>query len=213
MLVVALADALRLTFGTVPTVGLRRITRLRPASALAMLCCNRRMIVVVRLNRYGRAMVEVSKEIMLRDYSPDTDLDEVLAFTGETISESPYDARQELAAYPERHLTAKVVVDDIGNLIGFCASTHPYWNNIAMIDYLVVAPSARRRGVGRQLVTAIEAELCKFGIRHVCVQTASWNDDAIRFYERLGYVRLAVFPEYLGKGNDAVWLNRSLSST
>ena len=154
----------------------------------------------------------MNREIVLRDYAPDTDFAGVFAFTREIISEAPYeDARQELAAYPERQLTAKVAVDDAGILIGFCAATHPYWNNVAMIDYLVVAPAARRRGVGGQLVAGVEAVLHGSGIRQVCVQTASWNDDGIRFYERLGYARLAVLPEYFGEGNDAVWLNRSLS--
>jgi ribosomal protein S18 acetylase RimI-like enzyme len=149
--------------------------------------------------------------IVLRDYSARTDFDEVFGFCREIISEPPYEvARADLAGYPARDLVAKVAVGEAGKPIGFCAATHPYWSGVAMIDYLVVAPPARGQGIGRQLVTAVEAVLREVGIRHVCVQTASWNSDGIRFYEGLGYARLALLPEYFGAGNDAVWLSRQL---
>jgi len=148
---------------------------------------------------------------MIRDYSPQIDFDEVFSFTREILSEFPYDdAREELLAYPDRNMTAKVAVSNSGNPVGFCAATHPYWNNVAMIDYLVVAPPARNKGVGRQLIAAVEGMLRESDIRFVCVQTAAWNIDGIRFYERLEYSRLAMLPDYFGDGNDAIWLSRSL---
>ncbi|NQV16366.1 GNAT family N-acetyltransferase [bacterium] len=150
---------------------------------------------------------------MIRDYSPQIDFDEVFSFMREILSEPPYDdAREELLTYPDRKMTAKVAVDNGDKSVGFCAATHPYWNNIAIIDYLVVAPTARNKGIGRQLIAAVEATLQDNDIRFVCVQTATWNLDGIRFYERLGYSRLTVLPDYFGDGNDAVWLSRSLLS-
>jgi ribosomal protein S18 acetylase RimI-like enzyme len=47
-------------------------------------------------------------------------------------------------------------------------------------------------------------------MRRFCVQTASWNADAIRFYERQGFVLEARLPAYFGDGNDMVWLGRDL---
>jgi ribosomal protein S18 acetylase RimI-like enzyme len=147
----------------------------------------------------------------LRDYEPGTDFEEVFAFAREIIGRVPYEkARNELAAYPRRHLTAKVAVAADGRIIGFCAATSPYWNAVAIIDYLVVAPESRSRGVGQQLVSAVETELRESGTRLVCVQTASWNRDGIRFYERLGYTLRAEFSRYFGPDVDLVWLDRSL---
>jgi ribosomal protein S18 acetylase RimI-like enzyme len=155
----------------------------------------------------------MSSDIVLRDYSPRTDFDEIFSFCRDIISEPPYeDARAELERYPGHDLVAKVAVGVAGKPIGFCAATHPYWNNVAIIDYLAVASPARGRRIGHRLVVAVEGALHKLGIRHICVQTASWNKHAIRFYEELGYTRLALLPDYLGEGNDAVWLSRRLSS-
>ncbi|MCP5070762.1 MAG: GNAT family N-acetyltransferase [bacterium] len=150
-------------------------------------------------------------EAVLRAYSPETDFDDVFALAREVISEPPYeDARRELLAYPQREMLASVAMDSSGTLIGFCAATHAYWNAIAMIDYIVVAPDCRSQGVGGQLVTAIEAGLRESDIRIVCVHTAAWNKAGIRFYEKQGFVVRACFAAYFGRGNDLVWLDRSL---
>jgi ribosomal protein S18 acetylase RimI-like enzyme len=50
-----------------------------------------------------------------------------------------------------------------------------------------VKPEWRRRGVGRQLIAAAEAELWKRGFRWVTIAVAQNNPDARRLYERLGY--------------------------
>ena len=79
------------------------------------------------------------------------------------------------------------------------------------MDHLAVREGSRRCGVGRVLCAAIEEAARASGARIVAVQTATWNEDAIRFYERVGFTRRAVLPEYLGDGNDLVWLDIVLS--
>lgn len=150
-------------------------------------------------------------EAVLRVYAPETDFEEVFAFARDMLSEPPYDdARDELLTYPRREMVGVVALDEGGAIIGFCAATHPYWNAVAIIDYIVVAPGVRRQGVGRQLITAVVDALRDAGTRIVTVQTASWNKDGIRFYEREGFVVRAQLPEYFGAGNDMVWLDQRL---
>ena len=147
----------------------------------------------------------------LRPYNPETDFDEMFSFAREIISEPPYaEARQELLEYPQKQMTALVAVTAEGDIIAFCAVTHPYWNKIAIIDYLVVKPEWRNQGVGGQLHDALESKLKEANVRIATVQTASWNAAGIRFYERLGYQLRFTLPGYYGENNDMVWLDRSL---
>jgi ribosomal protein S18 acetylase RimI-like enzyme len=55
---------------------------------------------------------------------------------------------------------------------------------------LDVGPAFRRRGVGTALIEAIEDEAGKRGMGSVSLEVAVENRDAIRLYERLGYLRL-----------------------
>jgi len=50
-----------------------------------------------------------------------------------------------------------------------------------------VAPQARRRGVGRALVETAESALRARGCAKINLQTHAGNDDAVRFWTRLGY--------------------------
>ncbi len=147
----------------------------------------------------------------LREYVPANDFEGMFSITREVVSLPPFEtARRELSEYPGRDLVAKVAVTPEDTIVGFCAATYPYWDAIALIDYLVVAPDARGGGLGRRLVEAVESDLRSAGIRKAAVTTATWNKDAIRFYERQGYQQRGVFPEYNGPENDLVWLDRSL---
>jgi len=47
----------------------------------------------------------------------------------------------------------------------------------------------------------------KLSMRYVCVQTGLWNLGAINFYKRVGFSLRGVFPEYVGEGNDMIWLD------
>jgi ribosomal protein S18 acetylase RimI-like enzyme len=148
-----------------------------------------------------------------RPYEPDQDFDSMFAITREIVGMPPFEeARRELLAYPSKSTTALVAVGAEGDAVGFCAASHPYWNAVAILDYLVVARPCRNQGIGARLVRATEQSLLSAEMRRVCVQTISWNEDAIRFYERLGFRTLARLPAYFNDEHDLVWLDRALGA-
>lgn len=151
--------------------------------------------------------------VLLRPYDPAADFERVFPIVREIVSGPPYeDARRELVQYPGKELVARVAVAGSGQPVGFCAATFPYWNAVAVVDYLVVAPEWRRRGIGADLAGAVESALRAARLRRVCVQTAAWNADGVRFYERMGYRRRAGLPGYFGDDEalTMVWLDKAL---
>ncbi len=149
--------------------------------------------------------------VSLRPYEPDQDFDAMFAVTREIVSKPPFEeARRELLTYPSKSTTALVAVAPDGQVVGFCAASHPYWNAVAILDYLAVAKPCRNQGIGARLVRATEQSLLSAEMRRVCVQTISWNVDAIRFYERLGFQTLARLPAYFDDDHDLVWLDHAL---
>ncbi len=79
---------------------------------------------------------------------------------------------------------------DDGGLVGlavyyfipFTATARP----TLFVKELYVAEAARGRGRGARLMQAVAREALRAGCDAVKWQVAPWNEDAIRFYERLG---------------------------
>ncbi len=63
---------------------------------------------------------------------------------------------------------------------------------IAEIRRVVVTQAWRRRGIATRLMTAAEAAALALGTGSLRLTVVSGNDDARRFYERLGYSEFAV---------------------
>lgn len=61
----------------------------------------------------------------------------------------------------------------------------------AVVHWLAVVPSWRRRGVGRLLVQTLEAACWEAGHRQVWLETHTAWESALRLYESLGYRRAA----------------------
>ena len=55
------------------------------------------------------------------------------------------------------------------------------------VHQIAVAPSARRAGVGRALMSAVERASADLGCDEVRLQYRTFNHEARRFYESLGY--------------------------
>lgn len=77
------------------------------------------------------------------------------------------------------------VAKDSDNIVGFCVATKEENNGRIRAIYLL--PEYQGKGAGRQLM---EAGLAWLGSdKDIYVNVASYNDNAIKFYERFGFVR------------------------
>lgn len=78
------------------------------------------------------------------------------------------------------------------------------------LDRVLVAPPARRQGIGRRLVTAGIAEAYRSGAAEMILEVRADNRAAIGLYRSLGFGPLISRPDYYGPGSDATIMKRDL---
>jgi putative acetyltransferase len=69
---------------------------------------------------------------------------------------------------------------------------------VAEIKRMYVAPEARGRGVGRQVLVALEAEARRLGATRLVLETGPRQPEALALYSRAGFVEVPNFGEYVG---------------
>ncbi|HZD72181.1 MAG TPA: GNAT family N-acetyltransferase [Actinomycetes bacterium] len=65
------------------------------------------------------------------------------------------------------------------------------------IKRMYVAPLARRAGVGRRLLAELERHARRLGLHRLVLETGERQPEAIRLYERAGFLRIPAFGEYV----------------
>ena len=65
-------------------------------------------------------------------------------------------------------------------------------DRVAQLETLAVLPGHRGQGIGSALVERMHEELRRLGASHFVVSVIASNDDAVRFYKRLGLTRFLV---------------------
>jgi len=55
------------------------------------------------------------------------------------------------------------------------------------VNRLAVLPAHRRRGIASRLVEAGEKELRQIGIKVICTLVEDWNENSLKFMQKLGY--------------------------
>jgi ribosomal protein S18 acetylase RimI-like enzyme len=88
-------------------------------------------------------------------------------------------------------------------LLPYGLAGSPYISSVA------VAPSARGRGLGTRLVEFAEKHYA--GRQHIFLCVSSFNQRAAALYRRLGYERVAEFPDYVVKGHSEVLFHKKLA--
>jgi ribosomal protein S18 acetylase RimI-like enzyme len=78
-----------------------------------------------------------------------------------------------------------LVADDDGQIVGSIMGG--YEGHRGWINYLAVDPSVQKRGMGRELMDAIERRLLDKGCPKINLQVRAGNDAVVAFYEAIGY--------------------------
>jgi aminoglycoside 6'-N-acetyltransferase I len=145
-------------------------------------------------------------------------------------------ARQEVAEVI-RGGFAIAMIDDTG-VLGWCGGLPEYAGRVWELHPMVVHPRYRRRGIGRALAAAFEAEAARRGgltamlgtdddagmtsladvdlYRDVAGQIAAIRDlgggHPFVFYSRLGYVVTGVVPDANGRGRPDILMSKRLQT-
>jgi len=109
---------------------------------------------------------------------------------------------------------ARVLCDDADHPVAYgCFGLTPMTDATYDLYWLVTAASVRGRGVGRDLLGAVESELQQRGARTVRVETSSLEGKggALRFYERVGYTVVGRIPDFYRPGDDLITLTKRLA--
>jgi diamine N-acetyltransferase len=112
---------------------------------------------------------------------------------------APIDANAQTDAYLRAQLglpgSQGFVAEEKGRLVGYCwirlyeAPALPLFvpRRFAEIDTLVVATTRRQQGIGRTLVERAHAWATAQGVDEVRIVVYEFNQEALQFYEHLGY--------------------------
>jgi ribosomal-protein-alanine N-acetyltransferase len=143
----------------------------------------------------------------LRDYRR-SDFESIWALDRECFPPGIAYSRSELRAFLAEKTAETIVAEREGCVVAFVLGVRR--RGTGHVITLDVAASARRRGLGRQLLTALERRFRAAGVTRVQLETAVTNRTAIAFYERLGYRTVAHLDSYYGPGLHASRMAKTL---
>jgi GNAT superfamily N-acetyltransferase len=106
-----------------------------------------------------------------------------------------YDAYAEEVGQGRRLLLAAFAEGELVGTVQVVFAPHPNQPHRADIARMLVHRSARRRGIGRLLMEQAEQEALAEGKTLLVLDTVT-GDDAERLYERLGWTRVGVIPNF-----------------
>ena len=96
---------------------------------------------------------------------------------------------------------------DAGEMIGFIAGDPRPSDGVAWISTIAVDPRCQRRGIGRALLQACEAQV-KLPIMKLTVRLS--NHSAIALYEKEGYRTSDIWRRYYNDGEDGLVMVKNL---
>jgi len=126
------------------------------------------------------------------------DLDAIMALETATFESDAWSAESMSSELASGHTCYLFAFDpatpDV--LAGYGGLLAPEGSGEGDIQTLAVAPSARRHGLGRTLVTTLLAEAAARGAQEVFLEVRADNPNARALYDSLGFEQIAVRAKY-----------------
>jgi putative acetyltransferase len=113
----------------------------------------------------------------------------------------------DMAALSAPGVVFAVARDDAGRALGCAAVVR--CEGFGELKRMYVLPEARGRGLGVALLRFLEAQAACCGCRLLRLETGIRQPDALRLYEREGYLRRGPFGDYLPDPN-SVFMEKAL---
>jgi ribosomal-protein-alanine N-acetyltransferase len=82
----------------------------------------------------------------------------------------------------------------------------------AHLNLLAVQPEFQRLGLGTRMIRWLEESAQAAGIRAIHLEVRARNQNARRFYRRLGFLQMALLPKYYRGAEAAVWMAHDLQT-
>ncbi len=162
--------------------------------------------VIETLIEAGRSSVDGSKAKIL----PATwrDLRAVVALEKVCFGRDSWPWPEVLAAltFPG---TVRLKAEIDGRLVGFVIGDRRGRRDLAWVASIGVHPDYRRHGLGRRLLAACERKL---GSHRVRLSLRKTNEAALELYLQAGYSRVDIWPKYYRDGEDAIVMERIVTS-
>ena len=99
------------------------------------------------------------------------------------------------------------VIESEGTVTGF-ALLRPKFLMGDYLELLVVAPSARSKGLGSALLTHIESVVFA-RVKNLFACVSDFNADARKFYQHNGYQEIGPMPNFLVPGSSEILLRKT----
>jgi ribosomal-protein-alanine N-acetyltransferase len=82
----------------------------------------------------------------------------------------------------------------------------------AHLNLLAVQPEFQRLGLGTRMIRWLEESAQVAGVRAIHLEVRARNQNARRFYRRLGFLQMALLPKYYRGVEAAVWMAHDLQT-
>ena len=144
----------------------------------------------------------------IREYQR-SDFNVICAIDRQCFSERIAYSPEEMALGLAQRGAFALVAEADGRVGGFALFCHER-RNLGHVITIDILPEFRRMGMGRELMALGEQRLRDEGVSRLVLEVDVCNEQAIGFYERLGFARRLRLPRYYADGADALLMEKRL---
>lgn len=146
-------------------------------------------------------MISQHRPTIRRTDSSDPDFRELVALLDAELAERDGDEHPFYAQFNKIDLIRHAVVATVdGEAVG-CGAYKPYEGGIVEIKRMFVRPRGRGKGIAVAVLDELERWAREEGYSSAVLETGFKQPEAIRLYEKSGYVRIPNYGQYAGVAN------------